>query len=159
MNKRDTNKIIMARSFAVWAHGNQEYNGKPYVTHLDDVVLRLGAVTKDAEELLMNDNLTVTAFLHDVLEDTDVRADTIASVFGADVVYWVSILTRIEEEETYEEYIDRIIKARSRICTLVKLADLESNIMAFLRGGHNKKPSLKARYEKAYARLSNAVPL
>lgn len=62
---------IGARAFAVRAHGNQQYSGEPYVMHLDHVasVLReYGFETPDFID---------AAYLHDVLEDTEIIYDSL----------------------------------------------------------------------------------
>ena len=69
-----------ARAFALAAHGDQRYGAHPYAVHLNavvDVLRRHGYV--DPETL-------AAGYLHDVLEDTDVDAETLAARFGVPVL-------------------------------------------------------------------------
>lgn len=71
------------RSFAAQAHGTQTYGSEPYVVHLDAVA----ALVPQSPEL------RAVAYLHDVLEDTDVQRDTIAQRFGSTVAEAVALVT------------------------------------------------------------------
>lgn len=72
-----------ARTFAATAHGAQTYGSQPYVVHLDAVA----ALVPDEPDL------RAVAYLHDVLEDTDVDQDTIEARFGAPVAEAVALVT------------------------------------------------------------------
>lgn len=73
-----TQKVQAAKKFAELIHQDQRYGHEPYLVHLQDVVdvllIEFGVTDKD--ELS-------AAFLHDSIEDTGVKVETIADLFGA----------------------------------------------------------------------------
>jgi len=56
----------LARTFAIWAHGDQKYGDLPYVHHLDEVVEVL------KEYGYTDDDSLAAGYLHDVLEDSKI---------------------------------------------------------------------------------------
>jgi (p)ppGpp synthase/HD superfamily hydrolase len=69
------------------AHGDQKYNGQPYVAHLDavaEVLHRFGYDDVTYQE---------AAYLHDVLEDTDTEVMTLDAEFRNPVVAAVEFCT------------------------------------------------------------------
>lgn len=72
--------INEARLFAIEAHGDQLYAGKPYIFHLTQVVDTLKEYGYPDEELL------IAGYLHDTLEDTTVTPKDLKDRFGG-VVY------------------------------------------------------------------------
>ena len=73
-----------ARAFAIEAHKNQMYGDKAYVHHLDDVFSVLELFYKKSIMYGEGDSgdLFVSAYLHDVVEDTHVTLDEISNKFG-----------------------------------------------------------------------------
>lgn len=70
-----------ARLLALVAHADQKYGDLPYYVHLDEVAAILRGIGSD---------LVPEAYLHDVLEDTEVERDDLAAQFGeqtAAIVY------------------------------------------------------------------------
>lgn len=81
-------KLNKARLFAIEAHGDQLYAGKPYIFHLTQVVNVLQEFGYETDT-----DLLVAGYLHDTLEDTKVTPAEIQSIFGClvfDMVYAVS---------------------------------------------------------------------
>ena len=78
-------RIIASYRFAAEAHKTQlRRSGEPYITHPIAVASIL------ARELEMTDNTVITAFLHDVVEDTDHTVEEIRELFGDDVAFlWI----------------------------------------------------------------------
>ena len=85
------------------------------------------------------------AFLHDLLEDTELTADDIKD---KEVREAVVILTR-KADEPYFEYIQRIIDSDNEYAYFVKLADISDHLLQI----ETLTPSLKDRYEKALRML------
>ena len=83
------------------------------------------------------------AYLHDVVEDSDVELSDLNAFFSGDVVADVDTLTR-REGETYFAYIDRV-RSGSDTARRVKLADIEDHLA---RSDHIG-PSLIRRYVRA----------
>lgn len=125
----------IAKAIATVAHRGQKYGGRPYRFHLRGVVAKVAFQTQS------DDILVAAAWLHDVLEDTDITSFDLAQAGVAPrVIGLVSILTR-GKSETYEDYIDQVSLDRDAV--KIKLADLEFNL------SHNPEEPLKARYRKA----------
>jgi len=104
-----------AYDLAIKAHNGQtDKAGKPYIEH----VLRV------AEN--MRDEITKTvAYLHDVVEDTNITIDEISAGFGSDVANAVNSLSRTDGE-SYADFISRLSK--NAIARAVKVADLKDNL-------------------------------
>ena len=134
----------LARSFA-WANLHADT-----FAHAGRVVARVSDWFSPAHPL--HDSIVSVAWLHDVVEDTDVTfADLEEAGFSETIVDAVSILTR-RESESYADYIWRVASptpARHAwdLALLVKWADLSDN-----RTRLPVKPSLFARYGGVPAR-------
>ncbi len=87
MSGADVDLAADARRFALAAHGDQRYGAHPYVHHLDAVVAVL------ARFGITHPELVAAAWLHDVVEDTQVTRDDIAERFGDRVAGIVWALT------------------------------------------------------------------
>ena len=91
-------------------------------------------VVKLAEQIAIRDGANVTmckvaAYLHDVLEDGDKYFPLdIATIFGFPILEIVESLTHDKENETYEEYIDRIFQGRTETI-VVKRADMKDHLL------------------------------
>ncbi len=112
--------IDRARELASAAHAGQRYSGDDYFErHVADVVRRVRL-----DELAACQHV-VTAWLHDVVEDSDtVLADL---DFSDEVVLAVDAITR-RKSEPYRGYILRC--AENEIASVVKRHDLQSNLNA-----------------------------
>jgi len=136
--------IKQARSLARRAHGDTGalYNGKPYFVHPERVAQIVAGMSDDPLA-------QVVAYLHDTVEDTDVKLEDIRRQFGAEVAGDVAALTRDKEREGYTEFVARAARRpRSR---LVKLADLRANIEGFDDPACTKSPKKLEEYRKAEA--------
>ncbi|HYX31466.1 MAG TPA: HD domain-containing protein [Oligoflexus sp.] len=75
-----------AQSFAITAHRKKDhrrkYSGEPYEVHLFDVADRVVSVTHDERTI-------AAAWLHDVVEDTDVTLAEIQAEFGSEAPSWL----------------------------------------------------------------------
>lgn len=65
------------------------------------------------------------AYLHDVLEDTNVTVDELRNMFSNEIVDGVITLTH-RKDESYFEYISRV--STSKLAKKVKAADLLHNL-------------------------------
>ena len=111
--------VKIAESIARRAHEGQfRRDGvTPYITHVEAVVSRIR--TGDPRHLAI-------AWLHDVVEDTDVSADDLlAAGIPAEVVQAVLSLT-VRQGESYDDYLTRALA--NDLAIPVKLADLLSNL-------------------------------
>lgn len=140
-------RLAAAEALATIAHSGQvDKSGRPYRNHLERVASRLGPDTHSI----------IVAWLHDVIEDTEVTEQCIRSVIGESVADDVLVLTR-RDGETYKDYIARVCAHGSVEVCRVKLADLHDHL--FERSGYILPDSLRKRYETAAetleARLSS----
>ncbi len=71
------------------------------------------------------DTEKAVAYLHDVLEDTNITVDQLRNQFPKEIVDAVIILTR-NKDESYFEYIQRVSK--SKLAKKVKVEDLLHNL-------------------------------
>lgn len=105
----------IAQEIATRAHAGQvDKAGRPYIEHPAQVASSVEGETAKA-----------AAWLHDVVEDTAIMFDDLASMgVAAEVVDAVRVLTR-KEDEPYFDYVARI--AKNPLAREVKLADLAHN--------------------------------
>jgi (p)ppGpp synthase/HD superfamily hydrolase len=125
--------ITTAKNFAQMAHINQfRRDGKtPYFKHVDGVA-RL--VTPQKPEYI------ATAYLHDVIEDTDYNSIDLQKIgIPKMVINAVLILTKFDHLP-YEEYLKKV--KENVIARAVKIADMTYNL--------NDTPSIKQieKYKK-----------
>ncbi|WP_293266815.1 HD domain-containing protein [Neptunomonas sp.] len=118
--------VEKAREFAVKAHGKQLYGELPYSVHLDAVASLVKPYGAAAE---------VIAYLHDVVEDTDVTIDEISTEFGVFVSKCVAIVTdepgktrKERKAKTYEKMAH--VNGEETLALLVKSADRLANVRA-----------------------------
>jgi len=85
-----SNILQEALAFSIEAHKEQfRKSGEPYIVHPILVASIVASLTND-------ESMTISALLHDVVEDTDIPILTIEEKFGADVAHLVSGLTKID---------------------------------------------------------------
>lgn len=138
MSAGERERLGRALAFAMMAHHGQTYRGygpranTPYILH----PLRVA--------FAVSERARVVALLHDVLEDTNVPLPEWVTDEERVALF---TLTRGKDEETYAEYIARIVGSGSEIAREVKIADLRDNL------AHDPPPEMRHRYEKALAAL------
>ena len=134
-----------AKQFAIEAHQGQKYDEGPYEFHLNEVVA-LAAQARDP--VLHPDFLEDIAWLHDVLEDTEVDAIELSEKFGSFITRSVQIVT---DPSGQPNRVSRKTMANSafsicsvdditeRAALIVKTADRLANIKySALNGDHGK---------------------
>lgn len=105
----------LALQIAKKAHSKQvDKAGKDYILHPMKVASYMDTDTEKA-----------VAYLHDVLEDTDVTEDELRKMFPNEIVDGVITLTH-RKDESYFEYISRV--STSKLAKKVKIADLLHNL-------------------------------
>ena len=150
--------IEKAKKIAAEYHkGMVDKYGNPYMEHLDRVADRVREMEYDfVDETSEIELYVATAYLHDIIEDTDCTREDLVALFPESVVEAIFRLTR-EEGMTYAEYIERILSRwlvrrlalAGKIARVVKLADL----LDHLAGPTPCPPNLVKRYEKSLYRL------
>ena len=118
----------------------------PYINHIRDVVDAVGGADKGV------------AWLHDVLEDTDITVTELLDLgVSHEVVEAVIVLTRCRDE-TYGDYIERVSKSCNPAAIRVKVADLRSNLKR-CRGDSKSYAyrTLIKRYQKSLEKLEELI--
>ena len=121
--------LLKARTFAIAAHTavgqRRKYSGEPYWKHPEAVAQIVETVTHTTE-------MVAAAWLHDVVEDTQVTQEVIVDQFGwaiGDLVYWLTDVSKPEDgNRRWRKDIDaaHIAKAPADAKT-IKLADIIHN--------------------------------
>lgn len=93
--------------------GQTDKAGKPYIMHPEHI----------AKQVKTEDEKTV-AYLHDVVEDTNISIQTIRELFGETVAEAVQVLTK-SPDDSYEDYIRKV--KLNPLAKTVKIADLQHN--------------------------------
>jgi len=108
--------LEVALSIALESHNGQlDKAGQIYILH----PLRLMMKFSNMEE-------RIVAVLHDVVEDSDVTLDDLASKgFSKKVISAIGCLTK-KENETYDNFINRIIV--NDLARKVKIEDIKDNL-------------------------------
>ena len=146
--------ISMAKEYH---DGMTDKYDNPYIEHLERVAGRVRDMEYDfVDETSEIESYVAAAYLHDVIEDTDIKEESITNWFPEEVSAAIFRLTR-QEGMTYAEYIERILSRdmlpvrvlAGKIARVVKLADLLDHVA----GPTPCPPHLKKRYEKSLYRL------
>lgn len=113
-----------AKWFAGVAHCKQKYGTHDYTYHLEQVEMALNRFG-----FVDNFQLRISAWLHDVIEDTKISYDQIKLGFGqeiADVVYAVTNEMGRNRQERHEKTYAKIRQSKEALA--LKLADRIANI-------------------------------
>ena len=131
------NNLQMAKIIAREAHkGQKRLDGKDYITHPEAVA-----------NMFKNEDYKVVAWLHDVLEDSDLQPENLAERgIPRNLIQSIVYLTRLPKEN-YKNYILKVTE--DEIATKVKIADLKHNISTLKEG------SMKDKYLLALYILQN----
>lgn len=140
-------KIDQARRLAAEAHKNQLYGTQPYMVHIEDVVRRVKQITDDPE-------IICAAYLHDVVEDTNILLSQIREQFGDNVANMVWAVTGIgaNRAEKMNNAIEKIYSTPG--ADFVKSADRLSNASA---SKAEKKMKLYNRYKDEHTLLAPSL--
>lgn len=136
---------VAAREFAIQAHGDQRYGRMPYSYHLDQVASKL----RELEDYGWNvpEEAYVVAYLHDVLEDTEVTYEELYQKFGVNVAVPVALLSK----NMYSDGADYLSSVKSDpISKIVKIADTMCNLQASVA---SVEPKRIKKYSEQLARL------
>ena len=165
MRERGTSDVNMRRlhdalMFAGEAHKKQKRNtGAPYIIH------PISVATIAAEELKLDVNSVICAFLHDVVEDTKHTVKEIRERFGDDVAFLVNVVTKkkrshydmSKQVDNYKQLLDSLdydIRA-----LMVKIADRLHNMRTLSSMSPDKQMKIAGETDYFYAPLANRLGL
>lgn len=160
VSDEDILRLKSAFEFAREAHFPQKRKtGEPYILH------PIAVATIAADELMLETNLVIAAFLHDVVEDTHYTIDDIRDRFGEDVAYLVGVVTKQKKDkyveskqvDNYKQMLDSVqydIRA-----LLVKLADRLHNMRTLSSMPADKQMKIAGETDYFYAPLANRLGL
>jgi hypothetical protein len=115
--------VAQTLEFIKTAHGDQLYGKLPYWTHPRAVALTGRKVFGKQ----FNSDAVKTAFLHDVVEDTNISLDELRKLdFSDQVIQAVGLLTK-NKSLSYEQNIKNIINSGNPLAMMVKYADNYEN--------------------------------
>ncbi len=115
--------IAKTLDFIKTAHGDQLYGKLPYWTHPRAVALTGRKIFGKK----FNSDAVKTAFLHDVVEDTNTSLDDLHKLdFTDQVIEAVGLLTK-DKSLSYEQNIKKIIASGNPLAMMVKYADNYEN--------------------------------
>ena len=148
-----------ALEFATKAHEGQErkYSGAPYIIH-PVAVSKIVATVKHTPEML------AAAYLHDVVEDTDVTINDIEQEFGdvvANLVYWLTDISKPEDgNRATRKAIDAQHYAKGPAdAQTIKIADLIDNSLDIYKNDPNFWKVYKQEKLKILDLLVDADPV
>ena len=136
--------LEIAIEIATEAHQGQfDKAGRDYIGH----PLRVMEMGKSEEE-------KIVGVLHDVIEDTDWTFEKLAEEgFSDEVIAALRCVTKISENENYDDFIDRVKK--NPLAVAVKINDLTDNMdIRRLPYLSDKDVKRLKKYLKAYKRLT-----
>ncbi|MFZ4854512.1 HD domain-containing protein [Enterococcus entomosocium] len=129
-----------ALKLAINKHEDQvDLANKPYINHIV-------TVGKNTLEVSNDDKTLAVAFLHDILEDTDVSEKELFEIFPDEVVYAVKAITKDSKNISYDEYLKKV--KENEMARIVKLADLKHNSMLSRLKTYNRTDLLRVKKYK-----------
>ncbi len=150
------NRLSLAIKWAVEAHeGQLDKAGKPYIDHPKAVAAwiqqKYAGQPWPYREFNLED-LMISAWLHDVVEDCDVTLDEIERGFGPIVRAIVDGVTRRKPSgETYRTFVKRAKQHPGS--RMLKLADLHHNLSR-IDNLPPEEQNIRKRYELAVWELN-----
>ncbi|MDE6329720.1 MAG: HD domain-containing protein [Muribaculaceae bacterium] len=159
-SKEDVDRLKAAFEFAREAHSRQKRkSGEPYILH------PIAVADIAASEINLDVNSVITAFLHDVVEDTPHTIEEIQSLFGEDVAFLVKVLTK-QKKDKYEmsKQLDNFKQMLNSVqydirALLVKLSDRLHNMRTLSSMRTDKQMKIAGETDYFYAPLATRLGL
>ena len=158
-SQEDIEQVEKAYRFAKKLHDGQfRASGEPYIIHPVEVAKILAGLEVDTHTL-------IAAFLHDVLEDTDTKPETIEELFGSDVLNLGQGVTKLgklqfkSKEERQAENFRRLFIAMANDIRVIflKLADRLHNMRTLNFMEPEKQKKIAKETLDIFAPLANRL--
>lgn len=136
-------KIIVAKVF----ENIKDKGNNSYLEHLYYV-----------SDNLKEENMKIVGLLHDLFEDTEIKGNDLIDIeFTNDIIKSIQIVTR--KNETYNEFINRIIDSNDKVAIYVKKVDLENNMDLSRIKNPNRTDyeRLNNKYKPQYEKIMNKI--
>ena len=152
-------EILRAYNYSKEAHeGQKRQSGEPYIHH----PLSVADILVDFR---MDQDSIITAFLHDVVEDTSCSLEDISKKFGSQVAFLVDGITKLSRmnfktiHQRQSENIRKMIVAMGKDVRviLVKLADRLHNMRTLEYLPEEKRKRIAAETLEIYAPLASRL--
>ncbi len=158
VSPQELDKIKEAFELAKIAHAPQKRKtGEPYIFH------PIAVATIAAEELMLDSQTVMAAFLHDVVEDTPYTLEEIKERFGDEVAFIVDVVTK-KEKKKYDasKQVDNFKQMLTSMQhdirpLLVKLADRLHNMRTLSSMRPDKQMKIAGETDYFYAPLANRL--
>jgi len=130
----DYEHIIFPADFAAKAHENQKYGKHPYIKHLNHTVeifnSHLNCIVDDYQDYYLAGVVESAAWLHDILEDTEITYEELIHNFGQAVADLVQAVTDESGKNRKERKAKTLPKVRAYgyLAVAVKLCDRIANV-------------------------------
>ncbi len=156
-DRLDLEQIDRALRFSASAHrGQKRVSGEDFIQHSI-------AVARTLVEQQLDTTSIVAALLHDVVEDSDIRAEDISREFGAEVANIVDGLTKISSltfrssaEQQVENYRKLLLSiAKDARVIIIKLADRLHNMRTLDPLSPEKRARIATETREIYAPLAH----
>ncbi len=159
-SKKERDLIEHAYNFAKAAHhGQLRKSGEPYFNHVF-------ATAKNLADLNMDGAVVSAGFLHDVLEDTDVKESVMRKEFGNDITNLVLGVTKLGtvKYKGVERNVENLRKffvsiAEDMRVVVIKLADRLHNIETLSHVRPDKQKRIALETLEVYAPLADRLSM
>ncbi|OQA93924.1 MAG: Bifunctional (p)ppGpp synthase/hydrolase relA [Microgenomates group bacterium ADurb.Bin219] len=161
-SRADFELIRKAYEFATIAHANQKrLSGDPVMEHLMSIAEILA-------ELKLDSTSIATAFLHDIIEDTEVTKEELEKEFGAEVALLVDGVSKVGllklRGERQAEFVENLRKmilvmAKDLRVVFIKLADRLHNLRTLRYLPEEKQFRIAKETLEVYAPLADRMQI
>ena len=159
--KKNRKQVENALEFSIkMHHGQVRKSGLPFVSHCIDVANIL-------IDWNMDHTTVVSALLHDVVEDTDVKLSDISEEFGPDVANLVDGVTKVEniafrskEHKQAENFTKLFLSlAKDLRVIIIKFADRLNNMETIQYLTSNKRKEIALETKEIFVPLAHRLSL
>src|SRR5258708_1350757 len=158
LDKKELELFKRAYDFAEQGHkGQKRMNGDPYFVHVYETAKILAKLGMDTKTI-------AAGFLHDLLEDTDIKEEEIEKEFGEDILFLIKGVTKLGtlKYRGYERHVESLRKffvamANDLRVVIIKFADRLHNLRTLRYVREDKRKRIAMESIEIYAPLANRL--